>query len=259
MGAPTEDLQMGDETVRITVDDSVSDSTETTDVAGSDIETTSETAAAPAEVSDGSAAKQEDAVKQDDLSIKQEEAAQSVLEAAGLSLQTFADEYAEKGQLSDESMTSLVDKAGIPRDVVEGYIAGQQALALQAVESITSKAFEIVGSKSEYNNLTTWAGDNLTEAEQSAFNESVNSQDPARTEQAIRGLVQRHQSAEGYEGSTVTGTPVASNRADVYGDKSEMLTDLADIRYQQSPAFRAKVDTKVARSMESHRGPIPAA
>jgi hypothetical protein len=256
MGAATmEDI--GDGGIRVTVDDSVADAEATSAVEGSDIETAPAAPAAPADVGGDNAATEVEAGTQDDLAIKQEEAAQSVLDAAGLSMQSFADEYAEKGELSEESMSSLVNKAGIPREVVEGYIAGQEALALQSSEAITSKAFEIAGSKAEYTNLTAWAANNLTDAEQSAFNESVSSQNPAITEQAIRGLVQRHQASEGYEGSAISGTTVASNRADIYEDKSQMLTDLADERYQQSPAFRTKVDSKVARSMENHGGSIP--
>lgn len=255
---------LGDGTRRITIDDSPDSQTEVS-VAGSGIETTSTAEAAPAAADDGSPTdnKSVDATEEtaspteEGLSIQQDDAAQSVLEAAGLSLDTFASEYAETGALSDESMAVLVEKAGIPREVVEGYITGQEALAKQTVEAITSKAFEIAGSAEAYSSLTAWAGENLNAAEQDAFNKEVNSLSPERTEQAIRGLVQRHQASEGFEGNTISGSPISSTSADIYADKSGMLTDLADVRYQTSPAFRATVDAKVARSMQNHGGSLP--
>jgi hypothetical protein len=255
MGAPTSE-EMGDGLVRVNVQDTEDTESSEPKVAGSDIETTSTEGAAPASTEDDSSAAEAADDKQD-LAIAQTEKAASVLEAAGLSLNTFADEYAEKGKLSEDSMSTLVDKAGIPREIVEGYIAGQEALAAQTVSAVTAKAFSLAGSQEEYRGLTEWAGTNLSQSEQDTFNDAVNSLNVAQTEQAIRGLIQRRQASEGYEGSTVTGGTVSGSRADVYQDKSGMLSDLADARYHKSADFRSKVDLKVSRSMQIHGGSIP--
>jgi len=260
MGAST--VEEGDGIVRVTVSDEVPDTeteqSDTSTVAGSDTEqpTPSSEAAPASEDSGGSDAGASD--EKQDLAIqKQEEAAKTALESAGLSLTDFTDEYAKNGSLSEESMGALVNKAGIPREIVEGYISGQEALAAQNVTSITAKAFELAGSQEEYKGLTEWAAANLSDEQQEAYNESVNSMNPSRTEQAIRGLIQQRQASDGFEGSTVEGGTIAGSRVDVYADKSGMLSDLADVRYQKSAAFRSKVDAKVARSMQAHGGSLP--
>ena len=67
-----------------------------------------------------------------------------VLPEAPEGLQSFFDEYAENGEVSEASMDAL-GKLGFPRDVVETYVKGFEA----QVAAVSEKAQEIVGGEEE--------------------------------------------------------------------------------------------------------------
>lgn len=202
------------------------------------------------------AASQDESSSDKGLEIQQQ--AKDALSEAGLDLQQFTNEYAENGSLSEESFDKLEKDAGIPRSIVESYIAGQQLIAEQATASVTETAYTLTGGEQEYRALTDWAGDNLTEDEVAAYNESVGSMDKARADQAIRALIHRRDSSDGYEGQNVRGATAPSNNAgDIFKDRSQLQEALADPRYSASSAFRSQVENKLQRSMNYHGGDIP--
>lgn len=241
------------ETQRIVIDDSaeaqevqeVQETTESTEEALS-----TDGSGEPAQVADG-------ASTSTDQSLEIQERAQTALESAGLSMDDFTKEFLESGKLSEESFEKLEKQVGLPRDLVEGYIAGQQMLANSKIVDVQTMAYGLTGGQEQYQELTNWAGDNLDQADIAEFNDAVNSMNPSKSEQAIRSLIQRRESSEGYVGTKVTGTPVTSGSGDFYQDKAQLTGDLADPRYSSSSAFRAQVESKLSRSMKFHKGDIP--
>ena len=70
--------------------------------------------------------------------------------------------FENDGQLSEETYNTL-EKAGLPRDLVDSYAAGQQAL-LQSEEG------QIKGvAQGNYDEMATWANENLPQEEIDAF------------------------------------------------------------------------------------------
>jgi len=98
--------------------------------------------------------------------------ATKAVDSAGLNMDSLAEEFAKDGKLADGSYTSL-EKAGIPKDYVDRFIAGQQAIADQQSSSVK----EMVGGTQAYDNMSEWAGQNLSETEKTAYNSAVNSKD----------------------------------------------------------------------------------
>ena len=47
----------------------------------------------------------------------------------------YYEEYSEKGELSDKSYEEL-EKMGLDKDLVDGYIAGQEAIANNDVKAV---------------------------------------------------------------------------------------------------------------------------
>ena len=62
---------------------------------------------------------------------KHEEASQEIN-----SLEKYSTEYAEKGELTEKSYDELA-KQGLPKDLVDGYIAGQKAIAAVSYTHLT--------------------------------------------------------------------------------------------------------------------------
>lgn len=158
-----------------------------------------------------------------------------------LDWQAFADEYSEKGALSAETYTAL-EFAGIPKHVVDVYVAGQQA----RVNALNAQIFSAAGGQEAYSELTTWAAENLSAETINAFNRTVDSGDLSAITLAVAGLKAQHQTS----GRTLQGNPAANVGADtsVFQSLAEVSVAQRDARYRRDPAYRAAIEAKLARS-----------
>ena len=136
------------------------------------------------------------------------EIAEDAVENAGLNFDTLAQEYAEKGQLGDESYKAL-EQSGIPKAYVDQFIAGQKAIGEQQTNNVKT----MVGGEDAYNEMASWASKNMSEGEKKAYNAAVNSADMDTVKLAVDGLRAKYQAANGTEPSLMQGkaTPVANN------------------------------------------------
>lgn len=167
--------------------------------------------------------------------------AKDVVEKAGLNFEELSDRFLQNGSLSEEDYAAL-EKGGIPRSMVDSYIAGQQA----RVEVARAEAFSIVGGEQTYVDMVQWAAKNMSKAEVAAYNAAVDSGDVAARDLAITGLHSKYTAAVGSEPSLLGGT--TSTSGDVYRSTAEMTRDMRDPRYSSDPAFRAAVAAKLANS-----------
>ena len=159
-------------------------------------------------------------------------------------LDKFTEEYAENGELSKESYEKL-EKSGIPKDMVDAYISGEEAKLQLTVQ----KVHERVGGEENYNAMLAWANEGYTEAEQKAFNEAIASQDETQMNTAIDALKTRFTASNGFETSRLRpGHGGNGGQGDVYGSWKEAQADMSDPRYGKDPAFTKQVEAKVGRS-----------
>ena len=179
------------------------------------------------------------------------EAARETVESAGVDFDALTAEYAENGELAAESYEKL-EKSGIPRNLVDNYIEGQQQIVAQA----QSRVYESVGGEDAYRAMIDWAGENLSESEIDAYNTAVNNRDFASVELAVNGLKARYASEQGAEPSRIVEGGVANNSGGVYRSLAELMTDMQSPQYRDDSAFRNDVAQKLERSdiLESRRG-----
>lgn len=171
-----------------------------------------------------------------------EEAAEEAVAKAGLDMSALESEYAEKGELSAKSLKAL-EAVGITKDVVDTYIKGQEAM-IQVYESSVMSA---VGGQEAYEAMIKWAGTNLEAEEIEAFDEAVNSLDMKKAKFAVSSLKARYEAAYGKApGKTLDGKGSSSEGG--YQSTAEMERDMNDTRYRTDPAFRAKVQARIAAS-----------
>jgi hypothetical protein len=169
--------------------------------------------------------------------------ASKALADKGLDMAQFSAEFEEKGELSPESFEKLA-KAGIPREMVDGYIAGQQAQANALVTELQG----IAGGAEGFTAMAAWAASALSEAELSAYNEAV-SQSPAAARLAVAGLHARFAAAEGSPAArTVAGNGNAGATTEEYASWEQAKADQRSPEYRKDPAFRSKVAEKIMRS-----------
>jgi len=169
------------------------------------------------------------------------EKAAETLEAKGLSMDDYTAEYQKSGKLSDDSYKKLAEK-GIGKDVVDNYIAGQQAqAALYRVELLKD-----VGGDEGYAGMAAWASKNLQPPDLEAYNAAVESNDTKIQRQAIKGLYAQYINAVGHEPGLVHGA--RSTAVDVFQSNAELLEAIRDPQYAKSEAYREKVMAKYSRS-----------
>ena len=172
-----------------------------------------------------------------------EDQAREATEKAGINYDELSKEYYDNGEtLSDQAYEKL-EKAGIPRNLVDQFIQGQKAV----VEAQRQTVFATVGGQAQYDAMTQWAAENLSEAEVAAYNAAVDNGDMNSVMMAVKGLQSRYEASVGLEPARrVTGkAPQTVNR---YNSIAEMQEDMANPKYENDPAFRAMVERKLAAS-----------
>lgn len=174
------------------------------------------------------------------LEIKPEDAKETV-ENAGLDFDALEAEYMAKGTLSEASYERL-EKAGIPRPIVDSYVAGIQAQA----RTLELEAYSAVGGEAQYKAMASWAASNLTQAEKDAFNAAT-----AGTKEqlmfAIQGLHAKYTAANGRE-PALLNAPNGVASGPIFRSVAEMTTAMSDPRYQNDPAYRNDVQERLMRS-----------
>lgn len=149
----------------------------------------------------------------------------------------YAKEYSEKGELGEESFVAL-EKAGVPRGMVQQYIEGAKAIAEQQVQAVYGE----VGGKEAYASMLEWAASSLDADQINAYNAAVSSQDPAQRALAVRGLYAQYSSKnptllQGRASGQPTYTP--------FQNWAQVKQAMSDPRYEKDPAYRAEVTERL--------------
>tara|TARA_Y100000401_G_scaffold21977_1_gene14704 strand:+ start:1964 stop:2746 length:783 start_codon:yes stop_codon:yes gene_type:complete len=189
-------------------------------------------------------AEEQPAEEKETLEIKpQEEQAKEVVENAGIDYDALATEYAENNGLTEETYSKL-NEAGIPKDIVDQYIQGQEAIRDNSQKAI----YDSVGGQDQYKNMVGWAGENLSPQEIQAYNNAVNSGNQATVALTVSGLQARYQTANGRQPSLVQGRTSAESSGSTYQSNAQIVADMSKPEYESDPAFRQEVADKIARS-----------
>lgn len=170
------------------------------------------------------------------------EQAKDALQSKGLDFAEFSQEFNSNGALSQESYDKLA-AAGFDKNLVDAYVAGQQALASQYDTAVVSE----VGGTEKYSEIVTWAKANLSDQEINAYNAAVSSGNVAQAKLAVAGLNARFSKAVGSEPTLQQGRKVSASE-DVFESRAQMVEAMKDKRYRTDPAYRAKVESKLSRS-----------
>ena len=163
--------------------------------------------------------------------------------------QQAAENYAQNGELTDADYTAL-EAQGISKDMVNSYIAGQEAQA----NVLTDAAFGETGGAEGYGEMIDWAAENLEPAQVSAFNAQVQSGDPEVIKVAVKGMYAQYSENATIEGGR-TGGSAPSTNSSTFESKREMTAAINAIeeggtrrRYDVDPAYRQEVQRKIGNS-----------
>jgi hypothetical protein len=157
-------------------------------------------------------------------------------------LEPYYKEFADAGTLSEKSYTDLA-KMGLDKNLVDGYIAGQKAIAEAEVKQVQS----IVGGEENYKQLLDWSTKNLNEAEATAFNELLDTGSIEQIKLAVSAIANRA-GISGQEKPTMFEGDTTASTADAFESIAQVTQAMNDPRYDKDPAYRKQVEMKIARS-----------
>lgn len=184
---------------------------------------------AEAEQSEAEAENQEEQVEENTS-----EAYQAVAEAS-------KEFFENDGQLSEETYNAL-EKAGLPRDLVDSYAAGQQALLQSEESQIQSVA------NGQYDAMAEWANENLPQEEIDAFDEAVTGGTVQQAKLAVQGLYARYQNATGSTPKLTQGNAVGTSTMP-FKSMQELARAQSDPRYRSGDkAYHEEIDRRLAVS-----------
>jgi len=167
---------------------------------------------------------------------------ENVEKQTGLNLDPFYKEFADSGNLTQESYDKL-SQAGLSKELVDSYIEGQQAVADLSVSSV----YNSVGGEESYNQIVGWATENLSDTEIKTFNNTIENGTPDEAKFYIKSLESRYQLANGVEPNLVQGNR-PSIASDTFRSSAQVLEAMNDPRYESDPAFRDDVARRIKNS-----------
>jgi hypothetical protein len=162
------------------------------------------------------------------------------------------DEYSKNdGKLSEETMAAFEKMSS--KEVVEAFFRYQETVekaeAPQGVELTQQQVNEVqnfVGGEEKYSELVSWAAENFSEEEITAFDSVVETGNVPAIRLALQALQYRYQDSMGYEGNMIQGK--APKSRDAFQSQAELVRAMNDPRYDNDPAYRNEVMGKLARS-----------
>ena len=161
-----------------------------------------------------------------------------------------AAEYWENNkELTPETMEKLGAMSGT--DLLAAYLEAQKNSPIEDTPDLSSQNItevqSVVGTKEEYGKVVQWAADNLSKAEVASFDELVSSGNVGAIKLAVSGLKAQYESANGYEGTMISGKPPTTSK-DVFRSQAELVAAMGDPRYEKDSAYRQDVIEKLDRS-----------
>ena len=149
--------------------------------------------------------------------------------------------FENDGQLSEETYNAL-EKAGLPRDLVDSYAAGQQALLQSEEAQIQSVA------NGQYDAMAEWANENLPQEEIDAFDEAVTGGTVQQAKLAVQGLHARYQNEVGVKPKLTQGA-VSGTSTMPFKSMQELARAQSDPRYKSGDkAYHEEIDRRLSVS-----------
>lgn len=167
-------------------------------------------------------------------------------QSTSLEFDSAFDEFFDTGSLSEATLQKYSQK-GITPDQLHSIMLGKQAQVTQMQNSI----YEAAGGKEQYNDLVSWASDNLSEGDKKVFNDAIQA-GKEYAEFAVKALALRRAESTGNEPKLVSSNESKRTQTNQgFKNDHEMLKAMNDPRYESDPEYRRNVERRIARSSYS--------
>lgn len=149
----------------------------------------------------------------------------------------------ESGELSERLTQQLSEMSGVD---VFNAMKDQAPQGRDLSDGELSAVYDAVGGKDQYAALISWAGENFSEGEISAYDQVIETGNVQQINLALQALYYRYTDAMGQDGNMLQGKPAQAES--VYRSQAELIAAMNDPRYDNDPAYRQDVLQKLDRS-----------
>ena len=174
----------------------------------------------------------------------------SVLEEVGIDPQEISNRFTESGEISEDDYTKL-GEAGFSKQVIDTYLnglkGGDQGTAEEIATSQIQGIKDSIGGDEAYNQMVSWALENLPAEDQKAFNQVTETADAPIIKMAVQGLYSQYKNAMGVEPNLVTGR-ASSSGPTPYRSTAEVVTAMSDPRYGKDVSYTEDVQRRLGGS-----------
>ena len=189
----------------------------------------------------------------EDTTLDEDEYPEEVADGVDLITQASEEYYENEGAISEETMERFTEMSS--SELVEAYMAIKDrnpdldggGYSEDLTDAEMNQVYNSAGGEAEYNNLTTWAAQNLDEAKMDAFNDIIDRGNATSIQIAVAGLRAEYENQEGYEGRMLTGK-AAKSSGDIFRSQAEVVQAMNDPKYDRDPAYRQDIYDKLERS-----------
>ena len=154
-----------------------------------------------------------------------------------------------KGDKFDEDTLQQLSKTD-PTELAKAYLDYRNQSEANTSPQMTAEDADYlknaVGGEAKYNEMLSWASNNLSEQEISLYDSVMDKGDPAAAYWAVQALSARFQDSSGVTPDLVTGKGTPS--AQGFRSQAELVQAMADPRYDNDPAYREDVMRKLSKS-----------
>lgn len=172
---------------------------------------------------------------------QEEQSEENVSETAKALWEAQQEFYKNDFELTEETFDTL-EKAGVPRAIVEDYINKSR-------DAVANEEAQIKGiANGQYDAMAEWANENLPQEEIDAFDEAVTGGTVQQAKLAVQGLYARYQNATGSSPKLTQGNVVGSATMP-FKSMQELSRAIADPRYKSNDkAYHEEIDRRLAVS-----------
>lgn len=192
---------------------------------------------------------QEEAPKAEQTSEQQLTTAHNALDSVekdlvskGVDFAGLENEYMNNGGLSQQSYETL-EKAGYPKAVVDGMLAGWEAASTRFVNDV----YALAGGKEEFARIQQFVSSQNQDVI-NAFNATLDSENLMQIRMTLEGIKGQMVRQYGTQRPSIVGNAAPSVDRSGYESTDEMIKDMSDPRYQKDAKFTREVYRKVKYS-----------
>ncbi len=179
-----------------------------------------------------------------------QEAINQLPEATREKATPFFTEFAEKGDLSPESIKAAAEAFGFTEDMIQDYVAGAKARQAQAGDAVMQPFYEASGDKATFDAFSQWAqSGGMSQEEVTALEADMNGKEGVtKVKAAVQAWKEAGHAPAARDLTRTTAQQDTQAAPDGFRSQAEMERAMNDPRYRTDEAYRKDVELKVANA-----------